>query len=48
LKIYTKHGKIKLEFGLGVGKKLADKRETIKKREVNRQIERALKLKPNR
>jgi len=48
LKIYTKHGKIKLEFGLGVGKKLADKRETIKKREVNRQIERALKLRPNR
>lgn len=43
LRIYTKHGKIKLEFGIGVGKKKFDKREDIKKREVNRQIERALR-----
>jgi SsrA-binding protein len=43
LKIYVKHGKIKLEFGIGVGKKKFDKRESIKKREVERQIERALK-----
>ena len=38
LKIYTKHGLIKLEFGIGRGKKKVDKRAAIKKREVDRQI----------
>lgn len=38
LKIYTKHSLIKLEFGIGKGKKKADKRETIKKREVERKL----------
>ena len=38
LKIYTKHGLIKLEFGLGQGRKKYDKREVIKKREVDRQL----------
>ena len=38
LKIYTKHSFVKLEFGLGKGKKKYDKRETIKKREVDRKI----------
>jgi SsrA-binding protein len=36
--MYTKHGLVKLEFGIGRGKKKTDKRETIKKREVDRQI----------
>lgn len=45
LSVYTKHGKIKLEIGLGRGKRKIDKRETIKKREVERKIERALKTK---
>lgn len=40
LKIYTKHGLIKLEFGIGKGKKKADKRENIKKRETDRIIKR--------
>lgn len=43
LKVYTKKGKIKLEFGIGKGKKKADKRELIKKREAQRQIEQELK-----
>jgi len=43
LKIYDKKGKIKVELGLGQGKKKYDKRETIKKREQKRDIERALK-----
>jgi SsrA-binding protein len=38
LKLYTKHSFIKLEFGIGRGKKKYDKRETIKKREVERNI----------
>ena len=38
MKIYTKHSLIKLEFGIGRGKKKIDKREVIKKRVVERQI----------
>lgn len=44
LKVYTKNGKIKLEFGIGKGKKKFDKRETIKKRESEREMERMLKI----
>lgn len=43
LNVYTKRGKIKLEFGLAQGKKKFDKRETIKKRESEREIGRNLK-----
>ena len=39
LKVYTKNRRIKLEFGVGKGKKKFDKRETIKKREMEREIE---------
>lgn len=38
IKIYTKHSFIKLEFGIGKGKKKIDKRESIRKREVERSI----------
>ena len=43
LKIYSKYAKIKLAFGLGKGKKKTDKRETIKKRDAQREIQKALK-----
>ncbi|MDH5527680.1 MAG: SsrA-binding protein SmpB [Nitrospirota bacterium] len=43
LRFYLKNGRIKLEFGLCRGKKLHDKRETLKKHEATRDIERALK-----
>lgn len=36
LSIYTTHGKAKVELGLGRGKKLFDKRETLKKRQIER------------
>ena len=42
-KLYFKGGLIKLEFGLAKGKKLFDKRDTKKKRDVERDIQRALK-----
>ncbi|MBI2670348.1 MAG: SsrA-binding protein SmpB [Candidatus Yanofskybacteria bacterium] len=45
IKLYNKNGLIKLEIGIGRGKKKADKREKITKREVQRKIERALKSK---
>ncbi len=46
LRLYTKQryqdaGKIKLEFGVGQGKKKYDKREALKKRDVQREISRA-------
>lgn len=43
LRVYTKRGKVKLEFGIGKGRKKADKRELIKKREAERELERELK-----
>ena len=42
-KLYFKGGIIKLEFGLAKGKKLYDKRVTKKKRDVERDIQRAMK-----
>ena len=44
ISVYTKTHKIKLEFGLAKGKKKFDKRETIKKREVDRKIRNELKV----
>ena len=41
-KIYTKHGRIKIEIGLAKSKKKADKREAIKKRDIEREIGRNL------
>ncbi len=41
LRIYFKHGRAKVELGLGRGKKLYDKRAAIKEREVRREMERA-------
>lgn len=43
IKMYTKRRLIKLEFGLGKGKKEYDKRDKIAKREDNRSIRRMLK-----
>lgn len=43
LSLYSKGGKIKLEFAIARGKKQADKRESIKARDVKREIDRTLK-----
>lgn len=42
LKIYEKNSRIKLEFGLAKGKKKYNKKEKIKKRDIERQIRRGL------
>jgi SsrA-binding protein len=42
LKIYDNNGRIKLEFGLAKGKKKYDKKEKIKKRDVDREVNREL------
>ena len=43
IRVYTRKRLLKLEFGLGKGKKKYDKRETISKREAKRKIKRELK-----
>lgn len=43
LKLYTKGNLVKVELGLARGKKQFEKRETIKKRETQREIKRTLK-----
>ena len=42
IKIYLKGGIIKMELALGRGKKMYDKRQTMKKRDAERDVERAL------
>ena len=43
LKIYFKHGRAKVELALASGKHTYDKREDLKKKADNREVERALK-----
>ena len=43
LSIYFKGGNVKVEFGLAQGKKLWDKRKAKMEKDVNRQVDRALK-----
>jgi len=43
IKLYTKGRKIKMEFALARGRKKADKKELIKKREIEKEIQRELK-----
>ena len=46
-KIYIKNGKVKVEVGLAKGKKLYDKRETMKDKEVKKTLDRYMKSKQN-
>ncbi len=43
LKLYFKKGRAKVELAVARGKKLFDKRETIKKRDVNRELQRGIR-----
>ena len=45
LRMYFKDGKAKVLLGLGKGKKLHDKRETLKKADAKRDIDRAMRKK---
>lgn len=45
LRMYFKNGKVKVEVGVGRGKKLYDKREDIKLKEDRRDMERSLRSK---
>ena len=43
LELYLKNGVVKLRLALGRGKKLNDKRETVRKREAEREMARAVR-----
>jgi SsrA-binding protein len=43
LRVYVKRGKIKIELGLARGKKLYDKRETKRRKEMDREARAAMK-----
>lgn len=45
LQVYIKNGLCKVEIGLGKGKKLYDKRDSIAKKDVRRENERDFKIK---
>jgi len=42
LEIFTAHNRVKVKIGVVKGKKLYDKRETIKKRDMDREIRRSM------
>jgi SsrA-binding protein len=43
IRLYFKDGKVKVELGLAKGKARYDKRETIKRRQADREMERAMR-----
>jgi SsrA-binding protein len=44
LRLYIKHGVAKIELGIAKGKRIYDKREVIARRDAEREMDRALKL----
>ena len=43
MRLYFKDGKVKVELGLGRGKTQRDKRETLRRRQADREMERAMR-----
>ena len=43
LRLYFKHGRVKLELGLARGKKLHDKRRVLREREARREMDKAVR-----
>ncbi len=43
LKLYQKHGLVKVELAVGKGKRLFEKRDRIKERETDREIQRVIR-----
>lgn len=48
LKLYVKHGFAKVELAVAKGKRQYDKRETLRRRETQREIDRTLKARKRR
>ena len=47
LRLYQQHGLVKVELALGKGKRLFEKRDRIREREVDREIQRHLRQNPS-
>jgi len=45
LSMYLKNGRIKVELGVGKGRSYADKRDVVREREMQREIDRAMRRK---
>ncbi len=43
LRLYFRHGKAKLEFGVGKGRRTVDKRHALKERDQKREMQRAMR-----
>ena len=43
LKLYFKKGRVKVELAVGHGKTIADKRETLKRKTANREVDQAIR-----
>ena len=48
LRMYTKHGRAKVELGIARGRKRFDKRQVIKEREATREMDAAIKRRVGR
>lgn len=48
LRLYQQHGLVKVELGLGRGKRLFEKRDRIREREVDRELQRAVRTQQKR
>jgi SsrA-binding protein len=48
LKLYEKHGLAKVELAVGKGKRLFEKRDRIREREIDRELHRAIRIKQKR
>ena len=48
LRMYTKHGRAKVELGIARGRKRFDKRQVIKEREATREMDAAIRRRVGR
>jgi SsrA-binding protein len=48
LRLYQQHGLVKVELGLGRGKRIFEKRDRIRERETDRELQRAVRTRQKR
>ena len=48
LRLYQQHGMAKVELAVGKGKRIFEKRDRIREREMDREIQRAMRTRPKR
>ena len=48
LRLYQKHGLVKVELATGKGKRIFEKRDRIRERETERELQRAVRIRQKR